>query len=83
MTTLGSIRVAHPVLIFMFGMANHLEILHRQRLHVATQNFQTTHNHGVAGDQLMKPIKTPKQTKLYYPRLVYCYKSFIESLQEF
>ena len=34
------------------------------------------------GEQLMKLVKTPNQKTLFYPRLVYCYKSVIESLQE-
>lgn len=33
--------------------------------------------------QLMKSIKTPKQASLFYPRLVYCYKPLLQTLQEF
>lgn len=34
------------------------------------------------GQKLLKVIKTPSQSLLYYPRLLYCYKPIIQSLQE-
>ena len=40
-------------------------------------------NQKTCGMQLMKPIKTPQQASLFYPRLVYCYKPVLQTLQDF
>ena len=47
---------------------------------VHTSSFCQHWNRKTCG---MQPIKTPKQAHLFYPRLVYCYKPVLQTLQEF
>ena len=40
------------------------------------------HYRKACGTPLMKSVKTPSGKKILYPRLIYCYKSVIDSLKE-
>ena len=51
--------------------------------HVEFSDHPQHWNRKVCGEQLMKPIRNPTQNLLYYPRLIYCYKSVVQSLKEF
>ena len=51
--------------------------------HVEFPDHPQHWNRKVCGEQLMKPIRTPTQNLLCYPRLIYCYKSVVQSLKEF
>ena len=51
--------------------------------HIEFPNHPQHWNRKACGRQLMKSVKTPKQASLFYPRLVYCYKPVLQTLQEF
>ena len=50
--------------------------------HIKHPNHTQRHHRKSCGTALMKLIKLPSQRLTHYPRLVYCYKSITESLQE-
>ena len=63
--------------------SNALNNAQQQCMHFEFPNHPQHWNRKLCGMQLMKVVKTAKQAALHYPRLIYCYKPILQSLQEF